>query len=32
VIPTASEHTFDFGSLMDITERPEIVFVKGEGS
>jgi len=26
------EHAFDFASLMDITERPEIVFVKGEGS
>jgi acetylornithine/N-succinyldiaminopimelate aminotransferase len=26
------EHAFDFTSLMDITERPEIVFVKGEGS
>jgi len=32
VIPTVSEQVFDFGSLMDITERPEIVFVKGEGS
>ena len=32
MIPTMSEHAFDFGSLMDITERPEIVFVKGEGS
>jgi len=32
VIPTVSEQAFDFGSLMDITERPEIVFVKGEGS
>jgi len=32
VIPTVSEHAFDFASLMDITERPEIVFVKGEGS
>jgi acetylornithine/N-succinyldiaminopimelate aminotransferase len=32
VIPTMSEHAFEFGSLMDITERPEIVFVKGEGS
>ena len=32
MIPTVSEQVFDFGSLMDITERPEIVFVKGEGS
>jgi len=32
VIPTMPEHAFDFTSLMDITERPEIVFVKGEGS
>ena len=32
MIPTVSEHAFDFASLMDITERPEIVFVKGEGS
>ena len=32
MIPTVSEQAFDFGSLMDITERPEIVFVKGEGS
>jgi acetylornithine/N-succinyldiaminopimelate aminotransferase len=26
------EPAFAFGSLMEITERPEIVFVKGEGS
>jgi acetylornithine/N-succinyldiaminopimelate aminotransferase len=26
------EQEFAFGSLMDITERPEIVFVKGQGS
>ena len=32
MIPTMPEHAFDFTSLMDITERPEIVFVKGEGS
>ena len=32
MISTMSEHPFDFGTLMDITERPEIVFVKGEGS
>ena len=32
MIPTMPEHMFDFASLMDITERPEIVFVKGEGS
>ena len=32
MISTMSEHAFDFASLMDITERPEIVFVKGEGS
>src|SRR5215510_9505256 len=30
--PTMSDPTFAFGSLMDITERPEIVFVKGAGS
>ena len=30
--PTVSDPTFAFGSLMDITERPEIVFVKGAGS
>jgi len=32
VIPTAPEREFAFSSLMDITERPEIVFVKGQGS
>jgi len=32
VIPTAPEQEFAFSSLMDITERPEIVFVKGQGS
>jgi len=32
VISTRSGRAFDFDSLMDITERPEIVFVKGEGS
>ena len=26
------EPAFDFGSLMEITERPEIVFVEGQGS
>src|SRR6202795_2971036 len=29
---TMREPEFAFGSLMEITERPEIVFVKGEGS
>jgi acetylornithine/N-succinyldiaminopimelate aminotransferase len=32
MIPTVPEQDFPFRSLMDITERPEIVFVKGEGS
>ena len=32
MIPTVAEQEFAFGNLMDITERPEIVFVKGEGS
>ena len=32
MISTRSGRAFDFDSLMDITERPEIVFVKGEGS
>jgi acetylornithine/N-succinyldiaminopimelate aminotransferase len=27
-----AEQEFAFGNLMDITERPEIVFVKGDGS
>ena len=30
--PTVAEQEFAFGNLMDITERPEIVFVKGDGS
>ena len=32
MIPTMPEQEFAFSSLMDITERPEIVFVKGQGS
>ena len=32
MIPTVPEREFAFSSLMDITERPEIVFVKGQGS
>ena len=32
MIPTVPEQEFAFGSLMDITERPEIVFVTGDGS
>jgi len=32
VTPTMAEQEFAFGNLMDITERPEIVFVKGHGS
>ena len=30
--PTVAEQEFAFGNLMDITERPEIVFVRGHGS
>ena len=30
--PTMDEPAFAFRSLMEITERPEIVFVKGQGS
>ena len=30
--PTVSDPAFAFDSLMEITERPEIVFVKGAGS
>ena len=32
MIPIVREQEFAFGNLMDITERPEIVFVKGQGS
>ena len=32
VIPAMDEPEFAFRSLMEITERPEIVFVKGQGS
>jgi len=32
VIPAVREQDFAFSRLMDITERPEIVFVKGQGS
>jgi acetylornithine/N-succinyldiaminopimelate aminotransferase len=32
VIPTLRDQEFAFSSLMDITERPKIVFVKGQGS
>jgi len=32
VIPAVTDQEFSFRSLMDITERPEIVFVKGRGS
>jgi acetylornithine/N-succinyldiaminopimelate aminotransferase len=31
-IPTMHDSGFPFDSLMEVTERPEIVFVKGQGS